>query len=312
LCEVDSLLQSRFPVYELDMVRTSIRLCLLTLGIGYLFGSLAANATYTQADAALEFDVASVKRTEPSLPAYLRVFPGRLSARSMPLRAIVLRAFNIPAWKLIDTPEWIDEERFDIDATIPQPASAENVRAMLRTLLERRFRFSVQAVTRQLDSDVLVQERDGRLGPGMHPVEVDCSTDRLKDGSAPGLFPAESRLPCGEWQRTMRISGGQVGNIRRAKYSALTMDDFANILAGLRGRPVINKTAIVGQFDIELEYVSDQIVPPTATGQGQSTTPSNRASLVNAVREQLNLALRSERLKVELMSVRSVGLPDEN
>lgn len=70
--------------------------------------------------------------------------------------------------------------------------------AMLRTLLEERFRLEVELEAREIDTDLLVlADRNGGNGPGLRAVTVDCETNRLMEGSGPGLFSPESRIACG-------------------------------------------------------------------------------------------------------------------
>jgi uncharacterized protein (TIGR03435 family) len=181
---------------------------------------------------------------------------------------------------------------------------------MLRVLLERRFRLSIQIEKRPMDVNVLViADRSARKGTGLHPVAVDCESNRLKEGSGSGIFPPEARLPCNQSQRTFRL--GQPG--RRAKYSAYTMNDFANALPRYRGLPVVDRTGLTGQFDIELEYVSEGTLDATAaTSNVASNRTSHGTSLNEALENQLGLRLRHERVQIDVLVVRSVQLPEPN
>ncbi|MGH9236923.1 MAG: TIGR03435 family protein [Vicinamibacterales bacterium] len=268
------------------------------LAVTYAFQLGIAASSPAQATTAVEFEVASVKRTEPSLPSDIRILPGRFEARSFRLDLLIARAYGVPRWKLIDVPDWTMTERIDIQATMPPSSSAGRAYAMLRTLLERRFRLAVEAETRDVDTDVLVfADPKGRLGPGMHPVSVDCESNRLREGSGKGLFPENSRMPCR--QSRNRVALGRT-DVRSVTYSAVTMDDLADALSGFP-RPVLNRTGLRGQFDIALTYLSDSQLPARDVRDQPAV-----ASRTTALEEQLGLTLRRERNRVEFLRVRSV------
>jgi uncharacterized protein (TIGR03435 family) len=258
-----------------------------------------------QPAAAVEFDVVSVKRAGPTPSAGIRFLPGRFEMTSFPLKPLIARAYGVPNWKVVDGPGWINTDRFEIQGTMPQSSTAEQVKAMLRTLLERRFKLSVQAESRLMDTDLLVQaDPNGPPGAGLHSVSVDCETNRLREGSAKGLFPEDARPNCGTFQVSTILGAGR----RSVKYAAFTMEDFANALSGA-ARPVLNRTGLDGQFDIALDYVAAQ--PLSAAPADVASRPAG-PSQTEALAEQLGLKLRKERNTVEFLKVRSVEMPQEN
>ena len=189
---------------------------------------------------------------------------------------------------------------------------------MLRTLLEQRFRLSVQQETREMDTDLLIlANRDRRLGPGLHPVSVDCQTNQLRDGSAPGLFASvEKRPPCNSAIISVRFKPDDLTSMQRSsavKYVGITMTELADSLSGSRERPVLNRTELAGQFDVELDYASEE-APSAAPDRAGAAAPGNAPTLSVALEEQLGLGLRRERNPVDVMVVRAVERPrpDEN
>jgi uncharacterized protein (TIGR03435 family) len=259
------------------------------------------------------FEVASVKPASPPAPYSFRILPGRLAATSTPLIFYISRAYGIPQWRIVDEPKWAEEESFDISAKSTEPAAPTEILAMLRTLLEDRFQLRVQLESREVDADLLVlSDRNGGNGPGRHPVSVDCETKHLLDGSGPGLFPPESRLPCGGSLNSISFSPGTAPeNIaadaarrpRTTKYSAITIERLADNLSSERGRPTLDRTGLSGQFDIQLDYVAD-----TLSALSGAAGPS----LEVALEEQLGPKLRRGRGRVEFLVIRSVQQPTEN
>jgi uncharacterized protein (TIGR03435 family) len=266
------------------------------------------------------FDVATVKPgSEVSWSRGVKVVPGRFTSTDMPLMSLIVRAYGVAYWKIKNAPDWVKTEPFTVQAVYPPSSTPAQVNAMLRTLLEQRFRLAVQMETRDMDTDVLIlANRDGSLGRGMHPVNVDCETNELREGSAPGLFTASKRRPpCRALQLSVTFTPGDVPtNVQTSstrKFAAVTLTELADTLSSSRERPLLDRTELSGQFDVELNYASS--VPPAGLDPGAAAaTPGGAPPLEEALREQLGLRLRRERNRVELMIVRSVERPrpDEN
>ena len=79
-------------------------------------------------------------------------------------------------YQLIALPDWADAARFDVAATASFPASPQQMNTMLQGLLVDRFDLTVHRDRRELPVYALVlARRDGRLGPGIRPANVDCT-----------------------------------------------------------------------------------------------------------------------------------------
>ena len=229
--------------------------------------------------------------------------------------SLIVRAYGVPFWKIKNAPDWVRKEPFSVQATFPPSSTPAQVNAMLRTLLERRFRLSVQMEAREMDTDVLiVAGRDGRLGPGMHPVNVDCETNELREGSAPGLFSSMKLRPrCEAALVTVTFTPGDDPTRSRktgaTRWVAITMTNLADTLSASRERPVLDRTGLPGQFDVELEYASNAAPLAALDARAAAPAPDSAPPLGVALEQQLGLRLRRERNRVEVMVVRSVERP---
>jgi len=292
--------------------RSSVCLSVVAFGLASSAGGLAALA---QDAAPLAFEVVSVKQSAgPPGSSRSQVVPGRFTFTDLPVMALITRAYGVPRWTIKNAPEWVGTERFTIQATFPPSSTATQVNEMLRTLLEQRFRLSVQRETRDMDTDALIlASREKGVGPGLHPVNVDCETNELRDGSGPGLFASMTARPaCRSVLVTVAFSPDNPRAVRRAsasRFAAITMADLADMLSGSWERPVLDRTELTGQFDVELEYA-----PPTAPAAATdarvvATTPDEGPTLPVALAEQLGLKLRRERNSIEILTVRSVARP---
>jgi uncharacterized protein (TIGR03435 family) len=267
---------------------------------------LTTQAGLTQAP--LAFEVASVKRNPDAAGSSggVQIRPEQLDAIWFPVQGLVMSAYDVSAGRIIGLPDWTRTERYDVRARISRPSPRAEVLAMLQSLLAERFALKVHRETREMDVYALVLARsDGRTGPKLQRVVVDCATNKLADGSGPGLFRADARPPCGNMISNARMVSGPT--IVRNSFAALPVERLASMLsAGTLGRPVIDRTGLTGTFDVELEYITEATGAP---GAPVVTERPNGVSLRDALKEQLGLDLRPDRGSIEFLVIDSIARP---
>lgn len=280
-----------------------------------LFVCLAAQAALSQT--ALSFEVASV-RLNSELPPMgpgvqirgVQIRPEQFEATQYPLISIINLAHGVIGGRIEGAPEWVRNERYDIRAKAPKPSSRQEMLQMLQTLLAERFQLKAHRETRIMDIYGLVLAKaDNSPGPGMHPVKVDCETNKITDGPDPGIFPRDARPPCGQNRVSTKLVAGPV--LMTSQYAAVTMDRYATGLSGGVGRPVFDRTGLTGTFDIELKYIREMTFVPGITAEPRAEPPQG-VSLRDALKQQLGLELRSERGPVEFLVIDSINRPDSN
>ena len=245
---------------------------------GLLLILIAAAGVFVsaQAPAALRFDVASI-RPSKSVATYPTVTgrgPGRYAFANASVADLIRDAYSVRVWAVVGGPEWARRERFDVVATSQGRSSSQHP-LMLQALLAERFVLRVHRETRQLPVYELVKARsDGRLGPNLRVVHVDCAREPCPydDGSL------SFRATALEWSAAAGIIG-----------------------AGL-DRPVIDKTGLSGQFAIDLRWA------PVA-GSPDAAAPPEQVSLFTAVQEQLGLKLQPAVGPIEVLVIDSVERP---
>ena len=255
----------------------------------------------------LAFDVASVKEnTSVSDAAAFGIMaptPGRMRIVNTPLRFILHYAFQIRAHQLIGAPDWIDAVGFDISATYPsEPVRTEDDRrAMLRTLLAERFGLRTHRETREMPIYALVMaRRDGALGPQLVRSTIDCEQwiaekrPRIGAGSPSPVAPGGKRPVCQMLTTRRFISAG-----------TQTMQQLAEVLQVLSGRPVANRTGLAGTFDFDLQWTSG----PVALAPGVTAPPDDGPSIFAALPEQLGLRLEPGRDTFDVVVVDAVQRP---
>ena len=259
------------------------------------------------------FDVASVRanRSEQTENSIQLLPNGRFVATNSTLRRLILRAYNLHDSQLIGAPEWVDRERFDIDARAATPPrdGPEALIPMVRTLLSERFALRSHTELRQLSAFVLTRAQEGRLGPQIRPTEADCSGQRVPTQEEIRASVRDGWPPCGMVfvvSFTTKAAAGAAVEMRFRR-SATSIDDLAASFPNAVGRPVVNRTGLEGRYDVEYSY-APQPPDPGVTSAFRPDTPG----LLAAVEEQLGLKLDAERTEVPVMVIDGVEPPSEN
>jgi len=251
------------------------------------------------------FDVASVKRNSntPSGRMTFQPTAGRLTIENLPLRLLIQRAYGVRSFQISGGPSWIDNERYDILAKTEGPVPEKQVAGpMLQTLLANRFRLRLHRETKELPTLKLIQVAGGKLTA---PKTADCTND-VPEPLPPGASP----LPCHEVVLAISPTGAKL----RGKQA--TLGQLVFTLANILGRPVIDRTAFQGSFDVDLEVsmdglegIADMLGVRASSGQ----PPDNSVlSIFTALPQQLGLRLAPGKGPVEVLVIEHVERPSEN
>src|SRR5215211_2161042 len=99
------------------------------------------------------FDSASVKPNRSGAPGGLTDFrPGQFVALNQTLRVLLVTAYGLEDFRIVGGPDWIDKDRFDVQARAESPVTRADAMPMLRSLLHDRFK--VIAHTERRDRSV--------------------------------------------------------------------------------------------------------------------------------------------------------------
>lgn len=226
------------------------------------------------------FDAASVKRSPPQPlgrgnSSNMKADPGRLTCTNVPLKRYVTAAWALKDYQL-SAPDWMNDERFDVTATMPAGTPTGEVLAMLQGLITDRFRMATHKETKELSVYALVTDKNGvKLKPA--------------DG-----FGGTS------------VSSTPKG---RSMHATVTMKSFAGTLSGFLDKPVIDMTGLTGGFSIDLEWTPDNMTAKPAEG----ATDSTLGPTIFTALHELGLRLESRKAPVEILVVdRAEKIPAEN
>jgi uncharacterized protein (TIGR03435 family) len=235
-----------------------------------------------------KYEVASIKpNTDLDFRFAFRIeSSGRLAATGITLKRLMMTAYNVQDFRIVGGPDWMVSRRWDVQAKPDRVVSPEQIRPMLRALLENRFQLRSHSEKRQLPVYELSVDRKG------------SKVQRVKDS---------------ETKADVRVGAGL---IQLTKATAAT---FASQLSYALGRPVIDKTMLSGEFDFALEWTPEPGedggpttagLPPGTSDQPAST--SDGPSIFTAIPEQLGLRLKSGRGPVEVIVIDDVRMPTAN
>ena len=228
-----------------------------------------------QAEAPIEFEVATIKSWSPPSPQPgmrmgIRIGsrggpgtndPGQISWEGMTLKNLLTTAYNLKAYQ-VKGPDWLDTERFSIVAKVPAGATKEQVPIMLQKLLVERFQIKFHHEAPEVPVYELVV---GKGGPKLKesPPVPDPPKDAPKSADAPPPpppFPPKMG-PDGCPVRPPGARGGSVFMMMPGRFrmcaTQMRVDELANTLTNQLNRPVIDKTGLTAKYDFSLEFLPE-------------------------------------------------------
>lgn len=256
------------------VILTIAAVCVLTLA------GVAQQPTPQPTQPGPAFDVVSVKpHTSDDGRMVMTMQPGgRFVTINVPLRLVIRTAFQVQNDQIVGAPDWLDTDRFDINAKAPDDIRPEHIAPMIQALLADRFKLTTRRDTRELPVLALERvRRDGSLGAELRPT------------ACPALEIDLTQLkPCAN------ISNGvNFLTMRGAPIAA-----FAQYLAPYVNRVVVDRTGLDGRYDIVLKWSPDQ-----------QASKDDLPSLFTALQEQLGLKLESSKGMVDVLVIDSVERP---
>jgi uncharacterized protein (TIGR03435 family) len=271
-----------------------------------------ASAVLAQSTTAPSFDVASIKQIEYTDQVRNEVLAGTRRPRTTvtdtavsitytSLLEIVRQAFRIlEPWRL-SAPEWLNELRFDIQATIPAGARRDQVPEMLQSLLSQRFGLVSHRESRVISGHALVRGKDTKLREMTAGELEDLARERDS-----AKFEAQTIRT----ETTALTFKPTPDGLIQVDIKGMSMSELARELASAVGDPVVDRTALPGRYQFTLEVPMMGLAQLTGRGVGAggggpatgASEPQGMSSMVEAI-QRLGLRLESDRLPVEVIVI---------
>jgi uncharacterized protein (TIGR03435 family) len=264
---------------------------------------------------AFQYDVVSIKPIK-SANRFGRFenTPDGFTAEGTTVLELIQRAYGVPLGsddgRIANAPSWLTAEHFDIDAKMDnavteasQKLSPNNLRTarlqMLQVLLADYFKLTISRETRQLQRYALSVAKDGPKLQDATPEEVTANAARVLAGRG----PAELMKP---------VPGG-------VAFKSFSIATFTQYLSQLLERPVVDETALTGQYDFEFIWFTPNVGPapvPAASGSanvqtGIAAMNDDYGGMIDGAKK-LGLKLESGKGPVEVIVVTHVERPSGN
>jgi uncharacterized protein (TIGR03435 family) len=234
------------------------------------------------------FEVTSVKPSANGGPMSLSPLTGgKVTARNVNIRTLIRASYQVQDFQISGAPNWLESERYDIDAKSAASAGADETRLMVQALLTDRFQLKIRRETKETPAYALIVA-NGKTRK-MTPAD--------KTGCEPEPSPTN---PCQRIRNSgnMAISGEK-----------LSMPLFAKMLSSMLRDTVIDKTGLDGVYDFKLDLGLAGFTPTPSS-------PSNEMDGINAVmsglQDQLGLKLERTKSAVEVLVIEHVEKPTAN
>jgi uncharacterized protein (TIGR03435 family) len=260
---------------------------LIVAALGGGLSLLLSARQQTDAKEPLVFDVASVKPTPPGEGGGLvHQPPGGQSYEALgaPLRVIMTVAYSVTDRQISGGPEWINSDRWTIEAKADRRGTSDELHAALAHLLEERFQLKVRHETRELPVYILTVDKKGSKMPVHDPADL------LHEP----------------------ISGGPIQGMTGRN---ATMNYFAFFLSRMLDLNVIDRTNLPDHYDLDFHFVPERRndLPVGAAGAG-APMPAlpDGPDIFTALREQLGLRLEKGKGPVDYLVIEHVEKPSEN
>jgi uncharacterized protein (TIGR03435 family) len=318
------------------------------LAVAGLFVMVSGVSLAQPAAGSPSFEVASIKPAAPMEHGRVMVRmggdPGRIDYTNVSLKDVLTRAYGVKRHQ-INGPSWLDSERFDITAKIPEGVSRDQIPVMLQNLMAERFKMTAHKETKDQPVYALIV---GKNGPKLKKAsETDDGNFRFETpGGGGGPLVRESTAVSGGGARAAGgpppppppgagAGGGgarammMIGGNGRMQVRKATLGNFADMLSNMLDRPVVDMTGVEGNYDIDLEVSMEEMVgmrrmggavavmhgpgPGGAGGEGGPAPESAPSASIFSAVQQLGLKLDPRKAPIEFVVIDKMEkVPTEN
>jgi uncharacterized protein (TIGR03435 family) len=232
----------------------------------------------------LTFDVIAIHPSDPNATGgMIKPIPGNHGyiAQNFPVRLMIALMYKIPLRQVEGGPEWLNTERFDVEARADGPHSVDDLHTMYQNLLIDRFGL-------RFHHDI----REGNI----YALTIDPSGLKL----TPNTSPEDDKIPVNG--PPAHVTGVRVPMVYLTWFLSQALQDDT--------RPVVNETGLTGNYDFTLSF--RPILPPDAPADALPSEDRDMPTLFEALRTQLGLRLTATRGPVDHLVIDQIQKPTDN
>jgi uncharacterized protein (TIGR03435 family) len=274
-----------------------------------------------------QFEVATIKPSQPGEGIRGRINGNQVDVTNSNLKFLINFAWDLnpnDSEQIANAPKWLDTDHFDILAKVAAETQAtgspnaqqidiEDLRFMIRSLIEDRFQMKAHMEDRPIDAYTLIA-----VNPKLRPADPTSRT-RCKEGPGPdGKDPRIATPILGRLLSCQNMTAAQIA------------DELQRQASGYIFSSVLDKTGLQGSWDFTLSFSTAGQLQSGAAGSGgaasgsgggspstdgapSASEPNGAVSLFDAVNHQLGLKLEKQRRPAPVLVIEHIEeKPTEN
>jgi len=314
---------------------------------GALFGQAPVGKTPAAPtpDVAPAFEVATIRPAPPIMDLVQQIQSGkakigmsvdgaRVDMGFSSLADLIRIAYGVKPYQ-VQGPDWMAQQRFEIQAKIPEGVSQDKVPEMLQALLADRFKLAIHRDKKELPVYALIV---GKNGPKLTAASTEPEAPLPDSPGTMSIGTEKGQMKMAQDGKGGMVlqGGGQTGTVKTSVSAAgvhlemtkVTLAALVDTLSAMVDRPVVDMTELKGTYHISLDLPMEDMLalaqkqmatlgmqmpgpPPGASPADAASTPGGSA--IFTAMEKLGLKLDSRKAPVETIVVdRLEKTPTEN
>jgi uncharacterized protein (TIGR03435 family) len=216
----------------------------------------------------LAFEVASIKPSPPpdvvkmqagKFNVGMKVDKARVNIGFLSISDLISIAFKVKSYQ-ISGPDWMGAQRFDIQATLPEGATEEQVPEMLQSLLADRFGLKFHHSSKEASVYALVVAKGG---PKLKDAEPDDPPPADGKPPEPGMKMSGNI----EGKGVVVSAGGQKTKVQMGPNGAMHMElsrvsmaQFAEMISRFLDHPAVDMTELKGNYQVAVDLTMQDMM----------------------------------------------------
>ena len=213
----------------------------------FLLATLSAGCLLAQAPSDLQFEVASIRPSQPSsndnVTIGLHLDGAQVRIVALPMRDYIAMAYRVKLYQ-VTGPDWITSDKFDLSAKLPAGSNSDQIRDMLQSLLAERFGMKLHREKKDLPVYALTL--------GKSPLKIQESAPDVSGEPAPAKGDLNAAVSGGANGVSVNLGNGSYYTFANGKFTVkkVTMDMLGRQLERYVDRPIVDLTGLKGNYDL--------------------------------------------------------------